>query len=278
MRTLHKRLNGIVLALLFVVCTVVSVFPVSAAGGLPRLVDGADLLSDSEESDLSDLLDGISERQQVDVVVVTVDSMEGETAVVYADDYYDYNGYGFGNGRDGILLLISMEERDWCMTTCGYGITAFTDAGQAYISEQFLSDLSAGDYAAAFTNFAELCDDFITQAKTGEPYDVDNLPPGSFEPVWGLMTALAVAFIISLVVTGFMKGQLKSVHSQYAADNYIKQGSMQLTKKDDLFLYKHVDRRKRVENNSSNRSSSSGGSRTHRSSSGATHGGRSGKF
>ncbi len=289
MRTLHKRLNGICFALLFAVCTVVllsaiSVLPTSAADDLPRLVDMADLLSDSEESDLSDLLDGISERQQVDVVVVTVDSMEGETAVVYADDYYDYNGYGFGDRRDGILLLISMEERDWCISTRGYGITAFTDAGQEYISEQFVSDLSAGDYAEAFTNFAKLCDDFITQAKTGEPYDVNNLPPGSFEPVWGLLTALAIAFVISLIVTGFMKGQLKSVHSQFAADNYIKQGSMQLTKKNDLFLYKHVDRRKKPENNSSNhsnhsnRSSSSGGSRTHRSSSGATHGGSRGKF
>ncbi|MDE7417859.1 MAG: TPM domain-containing protein [Lachnospiraceae bacterium] len=282
-------MNGIFLALLCAVCTVVllsaiSVLPACAAGELPRLVDGADLLSDSEESDLSDLLDGISERQQVDVVVVTVNSMEGETAVVYADDFYDYNGYGFGDKRDGILLLISMEERDWCISTRGYGITAFTDAGQEYISEQFVSDLSAGDYAEAFTNFAKLCDDFITQAKTGEPYDVNNLPPGSFEPVWGLLTALAIAFVISLIVTGFMKGQLKSVHSQFAADNYIKQGSMQLTKKNDLFLYKHVDRRKKPENNSSNnsnhsnRSSSSGGSRTHRSSSGATHGGSRGKF
>lgn len=285
MRTLHKRIHIAFFALLFAVITVfslsaVSVLPAAAAGDLPRLVDMADLLSDSEESELSGMLDEISERQQLDVVIITVDSMEGETAVVYADDFYDYNGYGYGNGRDGIILLISMEERDWCMSTRGYGITAFTDAGQNYISELFLSDLSAGDYAVAFTNFAQLCDDFITQAKTGEPYDVDHLPDQTFEPVWGLLTALGVAFIISLIVTGFMRLQLHSVYSQSAADNYIKQGSMQLTKKNDLYLYKHIDRKKKPENNSSSSSgrSSSGGSRTHTSSSGATHGGSSGKF
>ena len=220
--------------------SVVSVLPASAAGDLPRLVDMADLLSDSEESDLSDMLDEISERQQVD---------------------------------------ISMDEREWYISTCGYGISAITDAGREYISELFVSDLSAGDYAAAFTNFASLCDDFITQAKTGEPYDVGNLPDdAAFEPVWGLLVALAVGFVISLIATGIMRGQLKSVYSQYTANNYIKQGSMQLTKKNDLYLYKHIDRRKKAESSSSSSSHSSGGSRTHTSSSGSRHGGGGGKF
>lgn len=241
-------------------------------------MDQADLLTDSEESALSDRLDEISERHQFDVVVVTVDSLEGETAVVYADDFYDYNGYGFGDERDGILLLISMEERDWCISTTGYGITAFTDAGQAYISERFVTDLSVGDYAAAFTNFAVLCDAFITQADTGEPYDIDHLPQEPFDLVWNLAVALIIAFVISLIVTGIMRGQLKTMHSQSEADNYIKQGSMHLTRKNDLYLYRHVDRRKKAENNSSTRSGNPGGSQTHKSSSGTTHGGSSGKF
>lgn len=277
MRILNKRLAGIFFALILSVLFLSAspVMSVSAAGDLLRIADMADLLSDSEESDLSDILDEISERQRVDIVVVTVDSMEGETAEAYADDFYDYNGYGFGNARDGILLLISMEERDWCISTRGYGITAVTDAGLEYISEIIMTDLSAGDYAAAFTSFAELCDDFITQAKSGEPYDVDNLPKEPFGFIGSFAAAFLTAFVISLIVTGVMKGQLKTVHSQSAADNYIKQGSLQLTKKNDLFLYRHVERRERAENSSSN---SSGGSTTHTSSSGATHGGGGGKF
>lgn len=277
MRTWNKRLAGIGLALLSVVFTVAAgaALPVSAAGDLPRLVDIADLLSDSEESDLSDMLDEISERQQVDIVVVTVDSMEGESAETYADDFYDYYGYGFGDGQDGILLLVSTDERDWCISTRGYGITVLTDAGREYISEIFAADLSAGDYAAAFTSFARLCDDFLTQAETGQPYDVDNLPKEPFGVAGSLVTAFAIAFIIALIVTGIMRGQLKTVHSQSGADDYVKQGSMQLTKKNDLFLYRHIDRRKKAEDSSSN---GSGGSQTHVSSSGATHGGGGGKF
>lgn len=256
----------------------VPVFPASAADDLPRLVDMADLLSDNEEAELSSLLDEISNRQQVDVVVVTATSMDGASAVVYADDFYDYNGYGYGDERDGILLLISMDERDWYISTHGFAITAITDVGREYISEMFVNDLSMGDYAVSFTNFARLCDNFITQAKSGEPYDVDNLPKEPFEPILSLATAFAIAFIIALISTGIMKGQLKTVHSQTAAEGYMKQDSMKLTRKSDLFLYQKVDRSKKAESSSPDSPNRSGGSQTHTSSSGATHGGGGGKF
>lgn len=278
MRTLNKRVAGIFSALILPVLFLSAGLRLtaSAADGLPRLVDMADLLSDSEEADLSYMLDEISERQQVDVVVVTVDSMEGESATAYSDDFYDYNGYGFGEDRDGILLLVSMEERDWSITTRGYGITVVTDAGRDYISETIVDDLGLEDYVSAFTNFATLCDDFITQANEGTPYDADNLPDeGGFGIIGSFVIAYGIAFIIALISTGIMKGQLNSVHSQSGADTYMKQDSMQLTKKNDMFLYTRVSRTKKPEKEPQ---SPSGGSTTHTSSSGATHGGGSGKF
>lgn len=273
MKRINKKLFIVFFALLL---SVISAFPVLAADDMPRLVDMADLLSDSEETDLLGKLNEISERQQVDIVVVTVDSLEGESPMVYADDFYDYYGYGYGDERDGILLLVSMEERDWYISTTGYGITAVTDAGREYMSEKILPDLSDGYYAAAFTTFAELCDDFITQAMTGEPYDVDHLPQEPFAPVITFVISFGIAFVIALIATGIMKGQLKTVRSQPRADSYVKDGSMQLTKKKDLFLYKHVDRREKPKEKETE--TSPGGSKTHTSSSGTTHGGGGGKF
>lgn len=270
-----KKIVSFFLVLLLFVS---SVLPTFAAGALPRLVDDADLLSDSEEAELLYKLDEISERQQLDVVVVTVNSLEGMSVMDYADDFYDYNGYGFGEGGDGILFLISMEEREWHISTKGYAITVFTDAGLDYMTQWIVSDLSNGDYAAAFTTFADYCDDYITQAATGMPYDVDNLPSEPFPFFFVLLICFAVAFVIALIVTAVMKGQLKSVYSQSRADDYVKAGSMKLTKKNDLFLYRQVERREKPKENTSSTSSSSGGSTTHTSSSGATHGGTGGKF
>ncbi len=208
---MKKRVFGIFFVMLLSLSLTFLVF---AADDVPRLVDEAALLSDSDAEALLGLLDEISERQQMDIVVVTVNSLQGASSMEYADDFYDYNGYGFGEERDGILFLISMEERDWYISTTGYGITVFTDAGLEYISERFLDDLSEGEYAAAFTTFAELCDDFITQADTGEPYDVGNLPKEPFWLVGSLVIALAAGFIIALIATGVMRSQLKTVYSE----------------------------------------------------------------
>ena len=240
---------------------------------LTRVVDMADLLDNSEEAALLSMLDEISNRQELDVVVVTVNTLDGKTPMDYADDFYDYNGYGFGENRDGVLLLVSMEDRDRWISTSGYGITVFTDAGIEYISEKFLPDLSDGNYADAFTTYAELCDEFITQARTGEPYDTNNLPKEPFNVFSSLLISLAVGILVSLIVTGKMKGKLKTVRMQPAAEEYVRKGSMLVTESSDLFLYSHVDRRAKSKDDDSG-----GGSSTHTSSSGSSHGGGGGKF
>lgn len=239
---------------------------------LPRLVDEADILTASEEEALLDQLDEVSERQECDVAVVTVDSLEGKDATAYADDFYDYNGYGMGTGDDGILFLVSMEEREWAITTYGFGITAFTDAGLSYIEDRFLPDLSAGNYAEAFSIYAELCDQFLTQAEEGDPYDVENLPNEPLSKSW-ILISLIVGAILAFIITGYMRSQLKTVRKQMSAMSYVKDGSMNITDRRDLFLYRKVHRTAKPKD-----TGSSGGSRIHTSSSGRSHGGSSGRF
>ena len=239
-----------------------------------RVVDMAELLSDSDKTALLSKLDEISERQKLDIVVLTVNTLDGKTPRDYADDFYDYNGYGFGENKDGILLLVSMEDRDWWISTTGYGITALTDAGIEYISEKFLSDLSDGDYAQAFTTYAELCDQFITQAKTGESYDTGNMPKEPFNVAWNILVAFVIGLVVAVIVTSIMKKQLKTVQLKSEANNYVKANSMILTENRDLFLYNQVSRRARPKETDN----SSGGSSTHTSSSGTSHGGGGGKF
>lgn len=236
-----------------------------------RVQDLADLLSDSEETALLKKLNELSERQKMEVVVLTTDTLEGLTPREYTDDIYDYCGFGYGENRDGLLLLISMEDSDWYISTCGYGITAFTDAGIQYIGEQIKEYLSAGDFSTAFDKFAGLCDDFITQARTGDPYDLHNLPREPLPLIW-IPISIAVGACLSSLIVGSMKAKLKTVRFQSAARNYMKSGSLNITESRDLFLYSTVTRTEKPKNDSS------GGSSTHTSSSGTTHGGGGGKF
>lgn len=208
----------------------------------------------------------------MDIVVLTTDTLDGKTPRDYADDIYDYGNFGYGESKDGALLLISIEDNDWYISTCGYGITAFTDAGIEYIGKQIKGDLSDGNFAGAFDKFADLCDDFITQARTGEPYDVKNLPKEPLSLIW-IPIAIVVGFVLSLIIVGNMKAKLKTVRFQAAASNYIKDNSLNINERRDLFLYNTVTRTAKPKNDDSG-----GGSSTHTSSSGATHGGGGGKF
>lgn len=248
----------VLLALTMIVLTV------SAAS--PRLADEAGLLSNAECAAIEKQLDDLSAQYGLDVVIVTTDSTGSRTPMEYADDYFDYNNYA----PDGVLLLVSMEEGDWWISTTGYGITAFTDAGIAYIGENIVPYLSDGEYAGAFTVFAQLCDQFLSQAKTGDPFDTHNLPKEPFKPIRNVIIALVIGLAAAFFATGSMKKKLKSVEQKAQADEYVTPGSLQIAKSRDFHLYTHIDRREKPK--------SSSGSSTHTSSSGTTHGGGGGKF
>ena len=240
----------------------------------PRLVDDANLLSSNEETELLDKLDEISERQQCDVVVVTTNGTGGRSIQEFADDYYDYNGYGMSDEDSGILLAVDMDNREWAFSTYGYGITAFTDAGMEYMEKAFVHYLSDGDFYGGFNKFADLCDAFITQANTGDPYDYQNLPKDPFNPLF-IVAAIILAFGAALIPIFVYRSQLKSVKPAGGAMNYID-GNLVLTAQNDMFVTSSVTRTPRPKSTSSG--SGKGGSSTHRSSSGRSHGGRSGRF
>lgn len=241
---------------------------------LPKFIDYAGLLTEDEGQELNDQLNQISKEQKMDVVIVTVNDIEGKTATQYADDFFDYNGYGQGEEHDGILLLVDMENdtenRKWAISTTGYGITTFTDEGQAYMVDQFKPYLSDGKYKKAFHKFADLSEDFIIQAKKGKPYNRDNLP--KHLSMMLVVGEILICFVIALLVGLYQKSKLKTVVRKTDALDYMESGSLNMMDSRDVFVNQIVTSRVIPRN------TSSGGSSTHTSSSGRTHGGSSGSF
>ena len=242
-----------------------------------RMNDSANVLTEDEDNELEDALEELSLRQSFDVVIATIESLESvdyTSMEEYADDLYDFCQFGYGADRDGVLLLVSVGDRKWHISTCGYGITAFTDAGIQYLGEQMTPDMADGDYAAAFRTFVQWSDAYIDAARSGRPYDVKNLPREPLSLMY-LFLALGIGLVLAWVVVGVMKSRLRSVAFQENAASYVREGSMNLTNSRELFLYRDVHRTERVEEKDSD---SSGGSSTHTSSSGTTHGGGGGSF
>lgn len=253
---MKKQICTILLVFAFCICCVLQA---SAEQSLPCVVDNANLLTDSQESTLTAKLDKIREQTQCDVLVVTIQSIgtDYSDAKDYADSFFNDNGYGFGDDRSGILLLLSMDNRDWAISTSGSCKTAFTQAGQEHIIEEIKPELSSENYAEAFTKYADFCNDFIVQAKTDEPYYNDDAPKEKMSKSW-IAISLVVGVLLAFAVAGNMKGKLKTVHSQAAAQNYEKDGSLNIVNSMDIFLYKTVNSVRKQKNNYSSNSENGG--------------------
>lgn len=268
-----KLLKKIAAVLAAAVMCTASACPVYAENP-DKVVDKADLLTDSDEKFLELYINEVIEKHGFgyDIVVVTVNSTDGQSAEAYADDYYDYNNYGYDSEGSGLLLLVDMGGRNWHISTKGKGINAFTDYGISQIGDKVAGCLSDGDYYEAFEKFADQADSYISKYESsGNAYDVGNKPKD-----YGKMflVSLVGGIVVALIVCLCMKGQLKTAVKQTAAQVYIRNGSMRVNHSRDIFLYTTTTKTK-IETNSG---SGGGGSSTHTSSSGSTHGGGGGKF
>lgn len=85
--------------------------PVTVHAANPKVIDDADLLTNQETDLLESSAQSLADTYQMDVVILTVDSLGGKTSEAYADDYFDYNGYGIGDDFSGILLLVSIDRK-----------------------------------------------------------------------------------------------------------------------------------------------------------------------
>ena len=264
-----------VLALLLLVLLLT--LPVSASA--PLLVDEARLLTDTEAAVVLETLTAITEATGLDVVIVTVDSLDGMTAMAYADDYYDYHDYS----TDGVLLLVAMGEMEWHITTSGTALSLVTNAEAEQIGDAIVPYLSAGNYEMAFVTYAEQVQYHATtqavpdETVHGHAYDYDDYDYDvrvGKDPQ-GFLVCLVIGVVIGLIAVLIMKGQLKSVRSQNAAGSYVVPGSFGLTESHDLFLYRNLNRRPISQNNGSSGHGSGG---IHMSSSGRSHGGAGGRF
>ena len=110
------------------------------------VVDDANLLSSEEEQQLREDLASFKEQYNMDAVIVTSNDLGGKSQMDYADDYFDYNGYGVGEDKSGLLLLIDMDDRKVWISTSGEAIKYFTDSRIQNIVDDITTQLKNADY------------------------------------------------------------------------------------------------------------------------------------
>lgn len=233
-------------SILFATLLFLSLMTGVSAASDADIYDDADLLTSAEEAQLAQKLSRINQQYEVQLVVMTVSSADGDIDR-FTEDVFDSMAMGYGANRDGVLLLVCMDSREYRILSNGYAGEAIGSAQLDAIEDNIVSELSDGAYADAFSTFADNCAYYLDGYLNGFPFNAGK----------SLLIALVIGIVAGVVVALLLKRQLKSVRQQKQADVYIKSGSMHITTSRDLFLYRQVSRTQKA----SAQSSSSGSSR-----------------
>ena len=284
------------ISILLVFLLLASLCVCAAADGsdTPLVVDKAGVLTPDDITVLTEKAQSLQDTYDMDVVILVVTDLDGKSAQDYADDYYDYNGYGIGDDYSGMLLLIATESRDWWISTCGEAIYVLTDYGIESIFSDFAGYLSVNDYYHAFETYLDCLPEYFDAYSSGNPidgYSGNYSGPGSYSPgdaddtvyyeddsfgIFEILFSLVAGCVVAGIAVLIMSAQMNTKLPQNSARNYLNQSSYQLHGHSDMFLYSNVTKVRRESSSSSG--SGGGGSSTHRSSSGRSHGGGGGKF
>lgn len=236
-----------------------------------KIYDFADLLSSSEQEDLYIKVNNYIETSNYDLVIVTINDNNKYSAMNYADDFYDYNNFGFGTSRDGILILIDMDTRKIWVSTSGMAIKMYSDVRIDNIIDAGYYYLKNQQYYDCLIRMIDKIDSYFKSGypssnsnlfidENGDPYYIKKIPYIMIFLISGVICAITSSIL-------YFKTSLK-IKKQNTV-TYINPDITNIIK-DDQFVTTYTSR-VRIESSSSG--SSGGGSSFHSSSSGGSHGG-----
>ena len=156
---MKKFLSSVLAVLLLIICLSVPAF---ADAQLNHVTDDAGILYDSDIAALEERAAAVSEPYDCGVYIVTVGDFTDYSDAYYVDDFGEelFSSYDLGLGDDncGILLILSMAERDYGLVAHGdFANTAFTDYGKDALAEYFLDDFRNDDWYQGFADYIDGC-------------------------------------------------------------------------------------------------------------------------
>lgn len=217
----------------------------AAATGLAAeelVTDEAGILSAEEIERLERVAAQVSEQYGCGVYIVTVADYQsyGRNVEAASEAIYRARGMGYGAEKSGILLLLSMDDRDYDLAVYGRtAITAFTDYGQEELADSFLPFFRQNDWAGGFEKFVNNAAYLLQRAAAGDPVDIlvygdaERAPMGTGMK---LLLSIVPACLISGGVCLGMRSRMKTAKIKTTAEDYVVPGSLQLSVNTDRFL------------------------------------------
>ena len=298
-----KKIKGIMICLLICTFLVMGSMAVwadqtGAVSGQPRVFDQAGLFSETEIIQLEEKIALCRKSTKMDVVIVSAYADGERSAEEYADDYYDYGGFGVGKKASGVLLLYYMDGPgqpggECYISTTGTMINMLTDERIESILDDVYGDLGNRDFAGAAEHFLEDVKAYVKEGVESGQYTYDR-DTGEIVRYHSIrLYEVAIAMVIAGISAGSVCLDIKKRYAMKQSSREVS-NSLQAYRADcafhfsvagDKMVNKYVRSVPIPRNTSSGSggrghsgSSSAGRSTIHTSSSGSSHGGGGRRF
>lgn len=219
----------------FVMIALLIVFSPVCRAAAAKVQDDAELLMDYEKRLLEDRAGELSEEFDVSVVILTVEGLNGEPTWEVCDDHFYSGGYG----EDGILLLLSMEFRDWEIATYGSVADKVSDSRCEDMFDAMADDLAQDDYYTGFKVFLDEAEAALSEKAYGENAGLQ------------LGVSVIIGVVVALITILVMCAGMNTARPRQGASDYMVRGSFRITCQRDIFLYSNVTKVRKAQNNSS---------------------------
>ena len=235
-----------------------------------KIYDFADLFSDSEETKLYDKVLDYIRNSKLDMAIVTTNENNKSSSMVYADDFYDYNDFGYENSNSGLLLLIDMYNREIYMTTAGDAISKYPDKVINSILDYVYTFMSNENYYEGCSSFLNLASSYASLDSSEYSSYTINSNGQLVRDYRSLVSVLIFAIVGTAIIIFIMIRMNKMVFKAASSREYLNNNTKSAKVIKETFLGSHVSKVK-IESDSS-----TGG--THTSGGGVSHGGGGHKF
>ena len=220
--------------------------------GLPCVFDQGGILTEEEIAELTAKATELSESYPCEVYIITVDDFTKYTngsVERFAEDVRTGFDLGYGEDRDCIALILSMENRKYDIVIHGaYAHEIFPDRNREDIADKFLDNFKENDWIGGFNDYLDRCGRYL---EGGGKLKV-SIPAA-------IIGALVPSSLIGLIFCAVQKKKLQKVAEQTRAADYVTKEGCQFTYRSDRYTGTTVTRTYSPRSSGSGGSSSSGG-------------------
>jgi uncharacterized protein len=245
-----------------------------------KVYDFSGLFSDQEVSELEGIFKKYGVEGLIDIVAITVDSLDSITRKKYLEDFYDEYGFGYDKEfGDAVLLLINMDPADRGVEIQGYGMAEYyvNNDRIEYMLDDITELLKSGDYYEAMEEYAKQAAYYMNQEKgvkvepaTGDQNTGNGYGESSYDGpsdyygekedniFYNTLVQLGIALAIGGISVGVMaanSGGRITVHNR----TYLNEGTSGVVDSRDDYIRTTTTKVRKPQNNNNGGGRSSGG-------------------